>query len=233
MAVVTTDIEVALVLTIDATDVPPKVTPVVALRLEPVIVTVVPPAIGPAAGETLDINGADTYVYAPELVTLPPEPVTITLTSPEEPRAEVTTVIDVALELTIEVPVVPPNVTEEVPVRFVPAMVIDVPPATGPNAGDTEVIVGASTKVNPPVLVAVPPAPDRTTSTAPAVLAGVATVIDVALELTIVVPAVPPNVTEDVAVKLVPVIVTVVPPAVGPDANPVAANTDEMVGVPT
>ena len=232
MAVVTTDIEVALVLTIDATDVPPKVTPVVALRLEPVIVTVVPPAIGPAAGETLDINGADTYVYAPELVTLPPEPVTITLTSPEEPRAEVTTVIDVALELTIEVPVVPPNVTEEVPVRFVPAMVIDVPPATGPNAGDTEVIVGASTKVNPPVLVAVPPAPVINTSTAPAVLAGVMTAIEVELELTTV-PDVPPNVTDDVAVKLVPVIVTVVPPAVGPDAKPVTAKTDEIDGVPT
>ena len=230
---VTTVIEVELALTIEMPAVPPKVTPVVALRLEPVIVTVVPPAIGPDAGETLDINGAATYVNAPELVTLPPEPVTITLTTPDEPLAGVTTVIDVALELKIEVPAVPPNVTEVVPVKLVPEIVTVVPPATGPNTGDNEVIVGASTKVNPPLLVAVPPAPVITTSTAPAVLAGVTTVIEVALELTIVVPAVPPNVTEDVAVKLVPVIVTVVPPAVGPDANPVAAKTDEMVGVPT
>ena len=70
--------------------------------------------------------------------------------------------------------------------------------------------------MKPPVLVADPPAVVNTTFTAPTVLVGVTTVIDVALELTIDVPAVPPNVTLVVAVKLVPVIVTVVPPAIGP-----------------
>lgn len=172
-------------------------------------------------------------MYAPELVTAPPALVTITLTIPDEPLAGVTTVIDVALELTIVVPAVPPKVTAEVPVRLVPVIVTVVPPAIGPLDGDTDVIVGASTKVNPPVLVAVPPAPVKITFTAPAACAGVTTVMEVALELTIDVPAVPSNVTEDAAVKLVPVIVTVVPPAVGPEANPVAANTDEIVGVPT
>lgn len=226
-------IDVALVLTIDVPAVPPKVTPVVALRLEPVIVTVVPPAIGPDAGETVEIIGAATYVYAPELVTSPPEPVTITLTIPEVPFAGVTTVIDVALELTIEVPAVPPNVTEVVPVKLVPEIVTVVPPEIGPNIGDNEVIVGASTKVKPPALVAFPPAPVITTSTAPAALAGVTTVTEVALTFVTVEPAVPPNVTADAAVKFVPVIVTVVPPAVGPEANPVAANTEVIVGVPT
>lgn len=226
-------IDVALVLTIDVPAVPPKVTAVVFVKLVPVIVTVVAPAIGPVAGEILEIVGVATYVYAPELVTLPPAPVTITLTTPEEPLAGVNTVIDVALELTIDVPAAPPKVTEVVPVRLVPEIVTVVPPATGPNTGDNEVIVGASTNVNAPELVAVPPAPVITTFTAPAVLAGVSTVIEVALELTIVDPAVPPNVTEDVAVRFVPVIVTVVPPAVGPAANPVAASTEVIVGVPT
>ena len=55
-----------------------------------------------------------------------------------------------------------------------------------------------------------------TTFTAPAACAGAVAVIEVAL-LTIKLAALPPNVTELVPVKLVPVIVTPVPPAVGPE----------------
>ena len=83
------------------------------------------------------------------------------------------------------------------------------------------------------MLVTEPPAPVRTTFTAPANLAGVTTVTEVALTLVIVVPAVPPNVTDDVPVKFVPVIVTVVPPDVVPEANPVGDNTDVIVGAAT
>ena len=83
--------------------------------------------------------------------------------------------------------------------------------------------------MNPPTLVTDPPEPVNTTSRAPAVPAGVTTVIEVALVLTIDVPAVPPNVTEDVPVKLVPVIVTVVPPAIGPDDGVI----DVIVGAAT
>ena len=79
------------------------------------------------------------------------------------------------------------------------------------------------------MLVTEPPEPVNTTSTAPAVLAGVATVIEVALTLVIVVPAVPPNVTDDVPVKLVPVIVTVVEPEVGP----LDGDRDVIVGAAT
>lgn len=53
-------IDVALVLTTDVPAVPPKVTPVVALKFEPVIVTVVAPAIGPDAGDMVEIVGAET-----------------------------------------------------------------------------------------------------------------------------------------------------------------------------
>ena len=67
------------------------------------------------------------------------------------------------------------------------------------------------------MLVAEPPAVVNTTSTAPAALAGVTIVTEVAPTFVIDVPAVPPNVIPVVADKLVPVIVTVVDPAVGPD----------------
>ena len=79
------------------------------------------------------------------------------------------------------------------------------------------------------MLVTEPPAVVNTTSTAPAVLAGVTTVTEVALTFVRDVPAVPPNVTPVVAVKLVPVIVTVVPPAVGPDVG----DTELIVGAAT
>ena len=74
-----------------------------------------------------------------------------------------------------------------------------------------------------------PPTVVNTTFTAPAALAGVTTVTDVALTFVIVVPAVPPNVTAEVPDKFVPVIVTVVEPAVGPDDG----NTEVIVGAAT
>ena len=78
------------------------------------------------------------------LVTEPPEPVNTTSTAPAA-LAGVTIVTEVALTLFIEVPAVPPKVTEEVPVKFVPVIVTVVDPAVGPDDGDTEVIVGAAT----------------------------------------------------------------------------------------
>lgn len=141
--------------------------------------------------------------------------------------------IDVALELTIDVPAVPPKVTPVVPVKFAPVTVTVVPPAIGPLDGDIEAIVGASTNVKAESADTAPPAVVIVTAKVPAILPGVTTVTEVALTLEIEVPAVPPNVTADVPVKLVPVIVTVVPPAVGPDAKPVAVETEVIVGAAT
>ena len=64
---------------------------------------------------------------------------------------------------------------------------------------------------------------------APAVPDGVTTVTDVALTLVSDVPALPPNVTPVVAVRLVPVIVTVVEPASGP----LDGDTELIVGAAT
>ena len=90
-------------------------------------------------------------------------------------------------------------------------------------------MVGVETQLNPAMHVAEPPGVVSTTSQIPSAFAGVITVTDLALTLVIVFPAVPPNITNDVSVKLVPVIVAVVPPPIGPfdGATPV------MVGVET
>lgn len=108
----------------------------------PVRVAVVVPIN--VAGEFVTAVGGARYVKAP--FTVPPEPVSTTVTSPAA-CAGVTTVIDVALELTIDVPAVPSNVTAVVPVKLVPVIVTFVPPEVEPVAGDTDVIVGGSTYV--------------------------------------------------------------------------------------
>ncbi len=74
-------------------------------------------------------------------VTVPPDVVTATLCAPVIP-AGVTAVIEVALTTTTLVAATPPTVTLLAPVKFVPVMVIAVPPANTPVFGFTELIVG-------------------------------------------------------------------------------------------
>ena len=166
------------------------------------------------------------------LVTWPPAPVKTTFSGPAA-LAGVTTVIEVALVLTIVVPAVPPNVTADVPVKLVPLIVTVVPPAIGPADGTKLVIVGVPTNVNADGAAITPPEPVSVTVIVLAATAGVTTVTEVALTLVIVVPDDDANVTAEVPVKFVPVIVTVVPPAVGPDAKPVADSTEVIVGAET
>jgi hypothetical protein len=51
-------------------------------------------------------------------------------------------VIEVALLTVYEVAEVPPNLTEVAPVKPVPVIATDVPPAVGPDVGDLPVTVG-------------------------------------------------------------------------------------------
>ena len=51
--------------------------------------------------------------------------------------------IDVA-ELKVKLAVAAPNVTAVTPVKLVPVIVTDVPPAAGPAVGEIEVTVGAA-----------------------------------------------------------------------------------------
>jgi hypothetical protein len=80
--------------------------------------------------------------------------------------------------------------------------------------------------VNPFVRFAVPPGVVTDTVFAPAVPAGVTAVTVVELTTDTLVAALPPTVTLDVPVRLVPVIVIAVPPAVGPTFGV----TDEIEG---
>lgn len=189
---------------------------------EPVSVAVVVPT--GVAVDPLTVGGARKVK---ELFTVPPEPVSTTVTSPAAP-AGVTTVTEMSLTLGIEVPAIPPKVTEDVPVKLVPVIVTVVPPDVEPVAGETEAIVGTPTYVKPPVLVAEPPGVVNTTFAAPAEPEGATTVTEVSLTLVSDVPEVPPIVTPVVPLKFVPVIVSVLPVS-----GPLDGETDVIVGAAT
>ena len=80
---------------------------------------------------------------AADVADVPPAVVTVTSTVPL-PAGDVA-VIDVA-ELTVKlVALTAPNFTAVAPVRVVPVMVTNVPPAVGPDVGETDVTVGGPT----------------------------------------------------------------------------------------
>jgi len=223
---VTAVIEVVSTTTTLVAATPPTVTLLAPVKLVPVMVIAVPPAVGPEAGLTLAIVGAATYVNVIACNVDPPAVVTTMVFAPADP-AGVTAVMEVALTTFTLVAATPPTVTLLAPVKLVPVMVIAVPAVNGPDDGLTLAIVGAAMYVNPLVEVALPNEVVTTTSFAPAAPAGVTAVMEVAVATTLV-AATPPTVTVALA-KLVPLIVIVVPPAVGP----LVGLTLEIVGTGT
>ena len=76
---------------------------------------------------------------------VPPGVVTVTDTEPVVSRTGVVAVILVPPLLTVtDVAATPPTITAVAPVKAVPVIVIMVPPASGPLAGDTLVTVGTA-----------------------------------------------------------------------------------------
>ena len=75
---------------------------------------------------------------------VPPAVVTATVFAPAVP-AGVTAVMLVEETTTTLVAATPPTVTLDAPVRFVPVIVIAVPPEVDPDVGETEDTVGAGT----------------------------------------------------------------------------------------
>jgi hypothetical protein len=73
---------------------------------------------------------------------VPPAVVTKTLAGPAVP-AGVVAVIEVALTIDTLAAAAPPILTPVAPVKFVPVIVTDVPPAVVPDDGLTPVTVGA------------------------------------------------------------------------------------------
>ena len=183
--------------------------PCVEPKFAPVIVTDAPTA--PDVGDRLVMLGAATTVNdTPLLFT----PLAFTTTLPVVAPVGTVATIEVALQLPIVVAVVPLNFTVLVPCvepKFVPVIVTDAP--TAPEVGDKLVMLGRHHGERHPLLST----PLAVTTTLPVVApVGTVATIDVALQLPIVVAAVPLNFTVPVPCvepKFVPVIVTDAPTA--------------------
>ena len=132
-------------------------------------------------------------------------PGVVRLTAPLLPAPTVAT-IEVDETTVNEVTGVPPKVIIEVPVKFVPLMLMTAPAAAVLGAKD--VIAGADKKVKP-ASDALPPGVVRLT----APVAPVPTIATIDVEETTVndETGVPPNVIADVLLKLVPVILIIAP----------------------
>ena len=123
----------------------PNVTVAPDTKFVPVIVTAVPPDVGPLLGDTLLTVGGATNVKPVARVPLCPlEFVTVTITAPAVP-AGVVAVMLVLLTTTTFVAAVLPNVTVAPEAKFVPVIVTAVPPVVGPVVGNTLVTVGGTT----------------------------------------------------------------------------------------
>jgi len=121
----------------------PKDTLVAPVKPVPVIITLVPPAIGPVEGVMLVKVGCGTiYVYAP----VPPVavPFGVVITTFTVPAAWAGVIAETVVGLITVTPVaaVPPMVTAVAPIRPVPVIVTPVPPAIGPVEGVMLVKIG-------------------------------------------------------------------------------------------
>jgi hypothetical protein len=122
----------------EAAAVVPKWTDVAPVKVAPVIVTGVPPAVGPDVGETaLTVGSAANLKWsAGEMAEVPPGVVTVTSTVPAAWAGEV--VVILLLETTVkETAAVVPKCTAVAPVKWTPVIVARVPPEIGPEVGET------------------------------------------------------------------------------------------------
>lgn len=124
---------------------PPIVTPVAADKFVPVMVTAVPPAIGPDVGLSPVTVGAAAYVYPPVRVALPPAVVTSTVAVPADPAGVTAVRLLPSAATTTFVAALPPRVTPVAPVRLLPVIITFWPPASGPLAGMRLLMLGPTT----------------------------------------------------------------------------------------
>ena len=154
--------------------------------------------------------------------------VTVTSTAPV-PAGDVA-VIAVS-EITVKVvAATDPNLTEVAPVNPLPLRLTTVPPAAGPEFGETPETTVAYVNLSAALEAEVPPIVVTVTSTVPADSAGKTAVIDDALTTVYEVAAMDPNMTLLAPMNPVPVIVTEVPVAVPPAVLPVDGEIEVTVG---
>jgi biotin-(acetyl-CoA carboxylase) ligase len=186
----------------ELTGVPPNVMVEVLLKLVPVMVIKAPAAA--VAGANAAIVGAGMNVN-PSSEAKPPG--VVKLNTPEEPLPTIA-MMDVEETTVNELTEVPPSVTTEVLLKFVPVIVMSDPAAA--IVGANAVIVGAGMNVNPSSEAEPPGVVKLNGPEEP--LPTIATIVDddtTVNELT----AVPPNVKAVVPSKLVPVILINAPVA--------------------
>jgi hypothetical protein len=117
-------------------------------KFVPVIVTAVPPDVGPLLGETPLTVGVATYVNPLVRLPLCPPTVTVTVTAPTLPAGVVAVMVVLFVTVTL-VAVAVPNCTVAPATKFVPVIVTTVPPDVGPVLGDRLVMVGEATPPPP------------------------------------------------------------------------------------
>jgi hypothetical protein len=150
----------------------PNITEVAPVNPEPVTIVTAPPATGPAEGErpvTAGTGAVKVNWSAGDVGLVPPAVVTVTSTVPATWAGDVAVICE--SEITVnEGTAAVPNVTADAPVKPVPVMVTEVPPAVNPPAGEIKVTPGIGTKVNWSEVVTglVPPAVATVTSMVPA-----------------------------------------------------------------
>jgi len=135
--------DVAELTTTPVAAVAPKLTVEPKVKKVPVIVTDVPPAVGPLFGLTEVIVAAEAeYVNwsdAP-VAEVPAEFATVTSTIPAAPAGE-RAVMVVELTTVTLIALFAPNLTVELVTKLVPVIVTGVAPPVGPTLGDTAVTV--------------------------------------------------------------------------------------------
>src|SRR5438132_9987559 len=118
---------------------PPMVTVAVGSKLVPVMVIAVPPVVGPEVGLTAPTVGGGGAMYVNwslGSVALDCPPIVTTTSAAPAAWPGVVALICVALTTLTPVAPVPPTVTVAAPVsKFVPVIVIGVPPAVRPEGG--------------------------------------------------------------------------------------------------
>jgi hypothetical protein len=161
------------------------------------------------------LAGCTTYVKAFSAVAVPPGVVTTTLFAPTVPPGAIVVMLDEETTTKFAV-ATPPTFTVVAPVKLVPVIVIDVPPFTPPDIGETDEIVGGATYVNAFVAVAVPFVVITETFFAPTVPTGVTAVTIVGETICIFVAGTLSTLTLKASDRSVPTIVIKLPPRVEP-----------------
>ena len=111
-------------------------------KLEPVMVMLVPPTIGPDDGEMVVMVGCATKLKAPDLVPMPPAVVTCTSARPAVAAGVLASIL-VGDTATTFWATTPPIFRMVAPgTNPVPKITIGVLPAVGPSAGVMDAIVG-------------------------------------------------------------------------------------------